>query len=478
MSDNQSNRRNSKPKSIVPTTEVMSCFIDPEGNGGIVSDGDVVKPHHVQLVNTFGELNSIQEKTAEDRSRYHRAVTDAQTTEGSGPGTTKIHLCKDREVFTRRANGGSGFLAVSEQDPTLCFTKDAHKKRAATSLLEQGPRDGTSLGKSELIKHLAAARLVKNSKQRRMLLALRRQRDRQSIGTAPGPSEPRSLPQSSEAGDSDHAKGATVAICSESPKKWDPLTNDDLQSTTLPVKRNRFLLNQNPETGKIEACSNKAIDAPRCKSFLQACATLNSPDTTPTDRKSGFATMLADETFKMPSAWGYSVVKNKDDWGVIKERSEYFPLLSGPNLTTTHWRDQVAYEDDAPTLSIAIRPGKGEREGTDHLEVLSNHDIPSGSSIGDLAEAYRRLNEERPEDFVDQMHGAHEIATTADDQFGNRTSILIERNNDRQSKRRVSPYFFEVICSNHPDQVSLTRDQAAKLRSTSSFDAACTSRKK
>jgi hypothetical protein len=476
MSDDQSIRRDRKPQSTVPITEVMSCYIDPEGNGGIATDGDVVKPHLVKLVNTFAELNSITRKTADHRLRYHKAVTDAQTTEGRGPGTTKIHLCEDREVFRRRANGGSSFLVVSEQEPTLCFTKDAHKRRAASLLLEQGPRDGKSFGKSELIKHLAAARFLKDSKQRRKLLTLQRQPGRKSVPTAPGPSEPKSLPQSSQAGDSDHAKGATVAIYSESPKEWDPLTNDDLQSTTLPVKKNRFLLNQNPETGKIGAYSNDAIDAPRCKSFLQACATLNYPDTTPTDRKSGFATMLADETFKMPSAWGYSVVKNQDDWGVIRERPEYFPLLSGPDLTTAHWKDEVAYEDDPPTLSIAIRPGKGEREGTDLFEVLSNHDIPTGSTIRDLAGTYRRLNEERPEDFLKQMHEAHEIATTADDGFGNGTTILMEMNNDRQRDRRASRYFFEVISSKHPDQMSLTRDQAAKLRSTSSFDAARTFR--
>jgi len=267
--------------------------------------------------------------------------------------------------------------------------------------------------------------------------------------------------------------GATWTVCSVDAEKWDPLTNADLRSTKLPEHKHKLLFYQDPETGKVEGRSTIAVDASVLKNLTESFATLNGLDTTPTERKRVFYQSLSRSRSELPFAWGCSQVEDKGDWAVIKRRkSEYFPILSGPDLTTIHWKRQMAYEGDPPILSIFAVQDKSDDEGEGHFEVLTNQDIPVGSAIANVVQTCKRLNLERPEDFVGQLQDVLELATTADDEFVNETSILCERNPNRQKKRRACSHFFPALSSEHPYQVSLTRNQATELRSTAKSQAA------
>lgn len=162
-------------------------------------------------------------------------------------------------------------------------------------------------------------------------------------------------------------------------------------------------------------------------------------------------------------------VQDLADWNVITGRhSGYFPLLSGADLTTTNWKREMAYEGDPPILSISILPGRGEREGRDQFEALINQDIPDNSAVADVVATLQQINEEGSDDIVGQLHEVLGIATTADDDFANSTSILFDGDLSRQEERRTCSQFFSALSLEHPCRVSLTRGQAAELRLSSS----------
>jgi hypothetical protein len=167
-------RRARKPRSEVSRTGVISYFIDAEGCGEIAADCDIEDPHLVELAKTFAEVISIESKTADERSRCHRAVTSAQAKGRNGSFATKFYECKDREKLMQRVNGESSYSVVTKAEPTLCLTRALAKKRSLSRLLQRPPRNGTQFGYKEIKQRISAASTVGDLAQLADLLALQK----------------------------------------------------------------------------------------------------------------------------------------------------------------------------------------------------------------------------------------------------------------------------------------------------------------